>query len=347
MNTIQAKYSLLLFLILSIINPQLKAQQDSLVLFNGDVLVGEIKTLSQGVLTMETDYSDSDFKIEWTKVSEIYTNQLYTINLTDKTVLTHATIRTVGPRKLHLKDAYLEKDVWIDEVVYFRQLDESFWSKLSASVDLGYSRTKAENLQQYNASATLGFKTDQWTSNASYRQVRSTQDDVEPIRRIEGSISSDYMLRSGIFFGAALNFLSNTEQNLDLRTTGVVGSGYYFVRKNTWYWNGILGIAINNENYRELSDTIPSSDRQSYEGAIATELNLYDLGDLNLFTNIYWYPSFTEAGRHRIDYKFDVSYDLPLDFYVKAGITLNYDNQPATGASDTDYVIITGFGWEL
>ena len=80
---------------------------------------------------------------------------------------------------------------------------------------------------------------------------------------------------------------------------------------------------------------------------LGTEVNLYDIGDLNLLTNVYWYPSLTQSGRNRVDYRFDVKYDLPLDFYVKAGFTLNYDSQPATGASESDYVILTGFGWEL
>ena len=42
----------------------------------------------------------------------------------------------------------------------------------------------------------------------------------------------------------------------------------------------------------------------------------------------------------------DVKYDLPLDFYVKGGFTLNYDNQPTVGAGEVDYVLNTGFGWE-
>jgi hypothetical protein len=55
----------------------------------------------------------------------------------------------------------------------------------------------------------------------------------------------------------------------------------------------------------------------------------------------------TESGRWRIDYSFDTKYDLPLDFYIKVGFTLNYDNQPVAGASKTDYVFQTTFGWEL
>jgi len=71
------------------------------------------------------------------------------------------------------------------------------------------------------------------------------------------------------------------------------------------------------------------------------------VGDLNLLTNFYWYPSITEEGRNRIDYRFDVKYNLPLDFYVKTGFTLNYDSEPAPGASQSDYVNQTGFGWQL
>ncbi len=338
--------SLLIILVLTSLVSN--AQHDSLVLNNGDIIVGEVKQMTKQVLIIETDYSDSDFKVEWDKVSELYSDQLYTVALENRVLLAPATIKTSSPGVLRVEDNRNIKEIKVNDIVYFRQLDESFWSKMSASVDFGYSLTKAQNLQQYNASATLGFKTPQWTINANYRQVRSSQDDVDPVRRVEGALRADYLLRNGIFFGAGLNFLSNSEQNLSLRTTGVLGGGYYFVQHSSWYWNAFTGVAINDENFEASVDVNGvSADRESYEGVVGTEINLYNTGDLNLFTNVYWYPSFTEQGRHRVDYKFDISYDLPLDFYVKAGLTLNYDNQPAPGASDTDYVVVTGFGWEL
>ena len=48
-----------------------------------------------------------------------------------------------------------------------------------------------------------------------------------------------------------------------------------------------------------------------------------------------------------IDFDFTLKYDLPLDFYVKGTLNLNYDNQPAVKGNDLDYVFTTGFGWEL
>ena len=46
------------------------------------------------------------------------------------------------------------------------------------------------------------------------------------------------------------------------------------------------------------------------------------------------------------DFTLDTKYDLPYDFYIKIGFTINYDNKPAQGASETYYVFQTGFGWE-
>ncbi len=325
------------------------AQTDTLRLSNGDILVGEIKEMNRGVLIIETDYSDSDFKVEWEKIVKIISTQKYTVSLRDRTLPTNASLGTTESGSLRIEGGGGTREVAFEEVVYLRGLDDSFWSKMSANVDFGFSITKANNLRQFNADALVGFKSKRWVVTGTYRQVRSTQDEVDPVRRIEGGLNSDYTFNSGIFIGARVNFLSNTEQNLDLRTTGLLGAGYYFARSNQLYWNVFVGPAINVEEVSNPEDinVEPAQDRQSLEAVLGTELNMYDVGNLSLLTNIYWYPSITEKGRNRVDYKFDVKYDLPLDFYVKAGFTLNYDNQPAAGASESDYVILTGFGWEL
>ena len=40
------------------------AQSDTLILINGDMIVGDLKSMDKGVVTIEPPYSDSDFKIE-------------------------------------------------------------------------------------------------------------------------------------------------------------------------------------------------------------------------------------------------------------------------------------------
>lgn len=135
--------------------------------------------------------------------------------------------------------------------------------------------------------------------------------------------------------------MSNTEQKLDLRTTTNLGIGKYVIHTNKTYWGFSAGANFNNENFSSDAD-----DRNSMEGFFGTELNMFDIGDLSLLTRLVAFPSFTEAGRWRSDFKFDVKYDLPMDFYIKLGFTMNYDNRPVQDASEVDYVFHTGFGWE-
>lgn len=335
-----------LFLIL--ITGLAKAQTDTIFFNENNIIVGEVKEMNRGVLTIETDYSDSDFKIEWEKVKQFKSKQHFNIALSDRRNIQHVEINSITNGKIALSGEAGGEILDIEDIVYLRQLKEDFWSKLSASIDIGYTLTKANNQEQFNTRSSLGYKSSKWIMSATYNQVRSTRDDVDPTKRIDASLSANRQLKNGFFIGAQLNFLSNTEQLIDLRTTGQLGGGYYISRTNNMYWNGFLGLAFNNENFTEVPESnTPSQDRISYEGVIGTELNLYDIGDFKMLANTTWYPSITETGRHRVDLRLDISYDLPLDFYIKSGITLNYDNRPTEGASTTDYVFQTGFGWEL
>ena len=71
---------IILFLILLYFTTNdILAENDTLVVNNGDALVGEIKTMQRSVVKMETDYSDSDFMIDWDKVTEIYSDRMFVI----------------------------------------------------------------------------------------------------------------------------------------------------------------------------------------------------------------------------------------------------------------------------
>jgi len=341
-----------LMVILSFCFLNLKSQNDTLIFENGNVVVGEVKEMMKGVLRIETDYSDSDFQVEWEKIREIYSDQLYTLSLIDKSIWTRAKLSSPKPGELRIDALEGFRNVSFRDVVYIRELHNTFISKLSTSVDIGYSITKANNLRQYTARASLRYKEERWILRGIYDQVESTQNDVDKIRRTEVGISSYFSLRKGVFLGAGLNFLSNTEQRLKLRTTATLGAGYYLAISNSLYWTMFAGAALNSESFNnddfiEDEDSQFTPNRESAEAVIGTDLNLYDIGDLNLMTQVYWFPSFTEKERNRFNVRFDLKYDLPLDFYVRTGITYNYDSQPANGASRSDYVWQSGFGWEL
>ena len=57
------------------------AQLDTIVVSSGDILLGDMKSMSRGVVTIETDYSDSDFKIEWAKVIKVSSKGAFIVSL--------------------------------------------------------------------------------------------------------------------------------------------------------------------------------------------------------------------------------------------------------------------------
>lgn len=332
-----------------ILATSLSAQTDSLIFYNGNYLVGEVKNMTRGVITVETDYSDSDFKIEWEKIKEIYTVTYFLIT-TSNGDRYNGHVNTSEPGKIMITTSKGQKvETLHDNIVWLDDIDKGFWSKLYVSIDVGFDLTKSNNFSQFSTRATAGYLAERWNLDASYNTLFSRQDDVADIDRTDGSVGYKYFLPKDWYPLASVDFLSNTEQQLDLRTTGKVGLGKFVIHTNYTYWGFSLGANYNNETYYAANDTVPASpDRKSWEGFLGTELNLFDIGDLNLSSKLFAYPSFTEAGRWRTDFNFDAKYEMPFDddFFIRLGFTINYDNQPVEGASETDYVLSTGFGWQ-
>ena len=208
------------------------------------------------------------------------------------------------------------------------------------AISIGYSLTRAQTLQQISMRSNVGYLTERWSAGISYNTFKSSQDDAVDIRRRDGGMNFNYFLPKDWYIPISVSYLSNTEQKIDLRLLGKVGVGKYLIHQNDAYW-GFSGGA--NVNYEDFDDE--TSSRTSWEAFIGTELNLFDIGDLTLFTKATAYPSLTESGRMRADLTFDMKYDLPYDFFVQLGLTYNYDNRPVEGAPEGDYIFQTTFGW--
>ena len=326
------------------------AQKDSLILNNGNVIVGEIKSMDKGVVQIETPYSDSDFKIEWGGIDEIYAKATFLITLDDGTRINGNFESKDSTITIHDDEGKTTR-VQLDEIVYMNSLDDSFMSRLSANIDIGFSLAKAQNQTQLTSNSRIGYLADLWSLNLYYNTLFSKQDETDDIKRDDYGSGYRYFLPKDWYLSADLDFLSNTEQSLDLRTVGKLGAGNYIIHSNRAYWGVGGGASFNNETFRfsDVNGADSTATNQSLEAYIGTELNLYDIGDLNLLTGATAYPSLTEPGRVRLDFNFDAKYDDLFidDFYIRAGVTLNYDNQPPVAGKEIDYVFTTGFGWEL
>ena len=320
------------------------AQNDTLIMNNGNMIVGEIKNMSKNILQIETDFSDSDFKIEWDKVREIKSNRTFIFFSSDSRQFDGSIkMDKTDSTRVILYNNNREIKVDFMDLVFIKAVEHNFLGRLSFELSAGYTLTKANNLNQFSIRSGIGYLSKTFSADASFNAVRNVQDKVEPIKRTEASIGFRYLIVNDWFALISSNLLQNDEQKIKLRATTSGGIGNYIVSNNKIYFGVAAGLAWNNERYTETTD----EDRNSLEALGGVELNLFNFGDLSLLTNLLVYPSITEKGRVRADYNIDLKYDLPLDFFISLGFTYNFDNQPVTDASKSDYVFQTTVGWEL
>ena len=333
------KYILITFLIFSTL---VTAQKDTLFLKNKDVLAGTVENFSAGVLSFSTDYSDEDFKIEFDKINGIYIHKRSIITLT-RSRRRYGTIKTMVPGTISITTG---KDIVetfkIRELISLQEVNEDRKKRISGSIDLGYDFTKAQGKSQITLDGKLAYLGELWVSNASINLLQSRQDEVEDIKRIDAKTDLRRLLSRTWYLIGELTFLSNTEQTLEGRFTPNIGVGKLLASTHRLYFGVSIGLAFNNENYVDHS-----LNKNSVESFIAGNLNMYNFDDIDLITDIKVSPSLSEIGRIRTDYSITLKYDLPYDFYIKTGFTVNYDNQPAIEGNEIDYVFSSGFGWEF
>jgi len=317
------------------------AQKDSLKLKNNDIIVGELKSMVNGVIIMKTSYSDKDFRIEYINVKEIYLDQSFLINLVSKS---HhlGRVKSISPEIVEIVTESMTFETKIENIVQLKAIDTKFWSRFTGNIDLGFNLTKSNNFNQLSLGSGLRYESEIWNFSASYNSLITNQDNVDEIKRTEWSIDAQRFIYNEWYAIVDVSFLSNTEQALKGRVSTLAGIGKYMIRTNRLYLGVRVGANYNIETY--FDETL---DKKSTEANIAANFNMFEFGDFNLTTDFTAYPSLSESGRFRLDYNLALKYDLPWDFYIKMDFALNYDNQPAVVGNDFDYIFNSGFGWEL
>jgi len=317
--------------------------KDSIVLKNGNFLVGEIKKMDKNVLVIKTPFSDSDFKVKWHKVAKIHSDRIFIVSLTDGQRIRssiHSDSKNKGEVMVYSGEQSF--NVAAKDVIFLDPIGKSFISRLTVDVDIGISLTKANDLRQFNSNISAKYTANKWSSDGYFKSVLSKQEGVDDIKRIDGRLNFQYFLPKDWFVQTTAIYLINNEQLLKLRSTYKGGLGYFFIRNNRMYLGASAGLAFTSEIF-----TDDSPQKNSGEVYVGIGFNNYDVDNLSLLTSVVVFPSLTESGRYRTDVNFDMKYDLPLDFFVKMSLTYNYDNKPLEGVAKDDYVFTTSFGWEF
>jgi len=332
----------LVLLCLLLYSAQVAAQHDTLWVKNGNVLYGEIKGLSSGVLEMETPYSDDDFTIDYDEVIKMVIERRCLIILVGGERL-FGFVRSKEDGKVTIYSTEGTREgLGLNRVTTIQVIKKKWINRISGYIDFGFNLTKANNQRQLNIDGGVSYTGYKWFLNGKISSLLANQDDVESTERTSIDAQVNRLISDKWYILASGSFLSNTEQALQGRYSGKLGAGRFLAITDKLLWGLGTGLNYNIENYDDSS-----LNKESTELFISSRFNMFDFKDLSLDTNIDFYPSLSERGRIRVDYNLNVKYDLPYDFYIKTSFQFNYDNQSPETASEFDYILTSGFGWSF
>jgi putative salt-induced outer membrane protein YdiY len=292
------------------------------------------------VLTIETGYSDSDFKVEWDKIASIDSDRQFLVETFDGRRLSgslkpdpaqQGTVQIAGT------------SVRLPDISAVQPFERTFWARFDTGLDFGYSLTRANSAKQLSLGSNLSYRDDQHVDALFASVFRNSQDNAPETQRWEVGNDFRRFLGSRWYINTTQDFLNTEEQGLDLRTTIGGGGGRYLMRSASQHLALGGGLAWTNENYTDPAQ--PTKD--SAEAYLGTEFMTEKLKITDLITRFTYYPSLTIDDRYRLNYRFDLDFNLPGDWYFRFGLFDNYDSAPPAGFSKNDYGWSNAFGFKF
>lgn len=320
--------------------PALADKTDVVKTRNGDVMTCEIKRLERGNLIIKPAYADNDFKVDWDEVVFMESKRSFLVERDDGMRVV-GTFETESEGEFALVSPYGRTVMNRVRIVNIQQVEDSFWARWDPYLGLGYSFTRANNAQQIQLRGGATYRAEKIYFSLSGSSLQNIQDNAEDTRRSDASATLRRVIYDQWFAMAGVSLLSNSEQQLDLRSTTGLGVGRYLIRNRLMIFSASVGIAWNREDYSTPDTEIGNSS----ELPIGLSYDLYNAEDFGIQSTLTVSPSLSESERYRIDFDAAFSWDLPLDFDFTISYFHNFDSRPPEGVSKSDYGVVTSLDW--
>jgi hypothetical protein len=323
----------------------LSAQKtDTVTLYNGNKITGEIKELDHAKLKYSTDDMGTIY-IEWDKISQLTSRAYYEIEL-ENGLKFYGNLRAParnGVLVVALTDATADS-LAMSQVVKITPIEATFWTRLDGNVDIGFSYASANNVFQLNITATVKYRGQRWSTRFDYSSYWQDTDSTSPTIRNNASLNATRLLQHK---WSALGYIaaeSNEELNLELRLTAGVGGLFQPIQSNSSLLFLQAGPLVTREVF--LDDPDP---KHSLEFAVGGEYEAFrfDEPELDFVINLVVIPSITTWGRVRINLDSRFRYELINDFYIGFSVYNAFDSQAGEEGAQNDFNTTLSLGYKF
>lgn len=322
-----------------------RLKTDVVYMKNGDKLTCEIRSLEQAQLTIKQEYANSTVVLDWSKVDHIQTEQTFVV-VDVRGATTSGILSEAADQHIVYITGAGEKSIPHNDVVSIEQTGETFAKRLRGDIDLGLSFAQSNGQKNLTLDGDLTYQATRHLALLSSNSQFTSQ--KETTNTSETTVKSEYfhqLRRSDWYGGAIANFLSSSEQQIDLRSTlgGALAVRPVYTNKT----NLSLIAALGYTTEKDQSNSTSTANKRSFDSAVAVQFSTFRFDSTTLDTTIWVYPSLTTIGRVRMTINQDVYYKFYKDFYVRASFYDSYDNRPVVGAPANNLGVSSTVGWSF
>ena len=305
---------------------------DTVFLEDGSILIGEVKSMRFNSLQFKT-HSMSTINIKWYHVSSLIArDKVFAVDI--KYAATREEV-VYGSIDSSSRNGYLEVNTLEGPQLFHRtqissivQVKQSFWGKFSGNIGIGLSYTKSSNIWDLNYSGGLTYQSKKFFSQFTFNSIRTTQQDTITTINENYSLNSFWNLKHSWLIVNYLGANRNTQLGIDRRLYVGGGVARILLTSRNLRLLGSAGVIRTWERRTNNDDT------NSYEGTFQLDFRVFKnlSPEISLTTIGRYYPSLTEAGRHRLEYDLDFNVEVVNNLYVGGTFYFSYDSKTADGA---------------
>jgi hypothetical protein len=314
---------------------------DRIYLKNGDRLTGSIKELDRGKLRVKTETMDTIY-LHWLDVEYVESTTYLRISTTDGSFSYGRMQKGVQYASVKVSDGSNQVELPIVDVSGMApiRVDESLLNQVEGEISAGADYKQASDILLVNVGASLRYREEKHEIELGLNWNETQRSEGNNSSRAD--LSGDYtrVLEDRYFWNAMAAFERNQELGLDLRSLLGGTAGRYFVQTSRMHFQANAGLALSAE------DRTDGKSQDSLEGVIRSSFDFFELSvPMTRFSaNLSVFPGITESGRVRVDTNIKLRNEFVRDFFWDLSFYSNYDNQPAQGADERDYGVITSLG---
>jgi hypothetical protein len=314
---------------------------DTIYFQNGDRITAEVKQLENNQLRLSTDDAGT-IKVEWNKIDSVKILNPMRVLLSNGRILYGVLLPAGEVGKCYLWTS-IGDPLLLDliRIVALDPMEEKLIDRFSGTLSSGFSYVKATKVMQLNLDATIKYSAEKNLMQLSYTGLFSQDPESGYTQNQSGGARIIRLLPKKWFLISEFNVESNSEMDLDVRTSLMLGGGNSVMRTNFSYLYVATGLLGN----REVS---LGEEQYNLEALIKTEYSvfIYDDPEVSFTLTGDLIPSLNDLGRVRADIDSNLKWEIFNDFFLKWTFYFSYDSRPISGTSEKNDWAVTLIGVE-